>query len=450
MSSDTLSLVNRLAPEILSMIFICSLPEVGVPSLHESPLILLQVCQYWRNVAYTTPELWTTLNFHLRPATLSPRALLSLWLDRSGILPIDFRMEIEGSGEVLTTIFTNFHRFRALDISVGYIFIKYLRGIRRGPVNASALESLTIADSTWEADYDSLKGRITTPKLHHLTLRGPGLALPILSLDFHKLRSLTVDEGIVLSTYTNLINDLRQCDCLEELQLSLCSPILHPADEIPGGPLSFPQLRKFCVVVDTERDPRPFLAALRLPKLEDLEIRRYKAHFFSGLLYADYMEPLILPVTPRLRSLTLGYFTDGDVYEGVIGSPPINQYRLPDLLRKLPTLESLTIHEGRLSNRFIDSLIPSPNSLEQDVILPVLSKLTLRHAQFAWDPIIRFVAARSPREKEANRWRTLRTLMAVECHPNIPMENHHKDMLNAICQESGQAFRWVYNISPIN
>ena len=259
-----------------------------------------------------------------------------------------------------------------------------------------------------------------------------------------------MDEGIVLSTYTNLVNDLRQCEGLEQLELTLCSTILHP-DEPLGGPLSFPYLRKFCVIVDPERDPRPFLAALHLPNLKDLEIRRYKANFFSALLHADYLEPLILPNTPRLHSLTLGYFavTAADVYEGVLGSPPINLYRLPDLLRELPSLESLTIHEGRIDTGFLDSLIPSPET-EEDIILPALSKLTLRHAQFSWDSVIRFVAFRAPRPREINRWQALHTLMAVECNPVIPLEKHHKEKLNSICLESGQAFRWVYNISPIN
>ncbi|KAJ3878442.1 hypothetical protein F5051DRAFT_327910, partial [Lentinula edodes] len=89
-----LSPIRKLPPETLAEIFMhCVLAADAVRSLQEAPLILTIICRDWRRVAIDTPLLWKSLHFYLPPHlnqdALSQRlAGISLWLERSGSLPL--------------------------------------------------------------------------------------------------------------------------------------------------------------------------------------------------------------------------------------------------------------------------------------------------------------------------------------------------------------------------
>ncbi|KAJ7167598.1 hypothetical protein C8R46DRAFT_1093542, partial [Mycena filopes] len=55
--------ILTLPPEITTEIFLCCLPEKrlgDVVNTMEAPLLLLQVCSVWRQIAISTRRLWTT------------------------------------------------------------------------------------------------------------------------------------------------------------------------------------------------------------------------------------------------------------------------------------------------------------------------------------------------------------------------------------------------------
>ncbi|KAF8956474.1 hypothetical protein BDZ97DRAFT_1851695 [Flammula alnicola] len=90
-------LTQLLPPEISSEIFLHCIPEelVDKDLEHETstaisaPLILSSVCQKWREIALTTPQLWTSVPLRLTPR--SHRSLIQLareWIGRSGQLPL--------------------------------------------------------------------------------------------------------------------------------------------------------------------------------------------------------------------------------------------------------------------------------------------------------------------------------------------------------------------------
>ncbi|KAJ3928928.1 MAG: hypothetical protein NXY57DRAFT_464558 [Lentinula lateritia] len=89
-----LSPIRKLPPETLAEIFMhCVLAADSVRSLQEAPLLLTIICRDWRRVAIDTPLLWQSLHFYLPPHlnqdALSQRlAGISLWLERSGSLPL--------------------------------------------------------------------------------------------------------------------------------------------------------------------------------------------------------------------------------------------------------------------------------------------------------------------------------------------------------------------------
>ncbi|KAJ7142882.1 hypothetical protein C8R44DRAFT_761344 [Mycena epipterygia] len=56
--------VLTLPPEIISRVFVETLPSHGRvrPSAHTPPLTLAQLCSQWRDIALSTPELWSAID----------------------------------------------------------------------------------------------------------------------------------------------------------------------------------------------------------------------------------------------------------------------------------------------------------------------------------------------------------------------------------------------------
>ena len=73
----------QLPPEVSSLIFIMALPQqnLEVPWVQDvidkkfNPLFLGAVCQTWRQIAWTTPELWTTFIHKAKTLWLTNRIL---------------------------------------------------------------------------------------------------------------------------------------------------------------------------------------------------------------------------------------------------------------------------------------------------------------------------------------------------------------------------------------
>ncbi|KAJ3565325.1 hypothetical protein NP233_g7697 [Leucocoprinus birnbaumii] len=66
---------------------------------NEGPMVLTQVCSAWRQIAISTPQLWTTIRLTYRGSSLSQQALIRTWTQRSGSLPLTIAvMEIKPTG----------------------------------------------------------------------------------------------------------------------------------------------------------------------------------------------------------------------------------------------------------------------------------------------------------------------------------------------------------------
>jgi hypothetical protein len=59
-----ISPIRKLPLEILQEIFIACLPSANNPVMSslEPPILLTQICSFWRNVAHTTPQLWKSIH----------------------------------------------------------------------------------------------------------------------------------------------------------------------------------------------------------------------------------------------------------------------------------------------------------------------------------------------------------------------------------------------------
>jgi hypothetical protein len=88
--------IGRLSTELLSEIFLHCLPPSDVHSLcqYVPPLVLGQVCRFWRQVALSTPALWSTIcvNFDNTRDFEAASNLIFTWLSRSGALPLSLTL----------------------------------------------------------------------------------------------------------------------------------------------------------------------------------------------------------------------------------------------------------------------------------------------------------------------------------------------------------------------
>lgn len=131
-----MSPIRRLPVETLSEIFMHCLPEdrYAVRDLSEAPLLLTGISQQWRQTAIGTPALWKSLHIHL-PWGISAQSVeqrtvgSSLWLKRSGMLPLSISLSME------TTSSRQRHRItgpamECIDLFVAKILLAYSNRIK--------------------------------------------------------------------------------------------------------------------------------------------------------------------------------------------------------------------------------------------------------------------------------------------------------------------------------
>ncbi|KIM36949.1 hypothetical protein M413DRAFT_282669 [Hebeloma cylindrosporum] len=90
------SLIPKFPPEIASRVFFhYSLASLRLDTYAKiNTLFLGAVCHKWRELAWATPELWTSINVGqklIHQWSLSAGLLFSEWLERSGTLPLSIR-----------------------------------------------------------------------------------------------------------------------------------------------------------------------------------------------------------------------------------------------------------------------------------------------------------------------------------------------------------------------
>ncbi|KIJ15931.1 hypothetical protein PAXINDRAFT_133313 [Paxillus involutus ATCC 200175] len=80
------SSARRIPPEVLGEIFYHCLPKTPyiTPRDVECPMVLTHVCRHWRDVAMSTPRLWSSITIHLQKAVSSEyRPGYDAWLARA-------------------------------------------------------------------------------------------------------------------------------------------------------------------------------------------------------------------------------------------------------------------------------------------------------------------------------------------------------------------------------
>ncbi|KAJ7057548.1 hypothetical protein C8F01DRAFT_1060548, partial [Mycena amicta] len=120
----------KIPPEMISEIFIRCLPVYpSPPSAETAPLLLLQICTLWRDIALDTPDLWS--NVVLTDDSKDSVDMLHLWSARARTIPMTFSLKthnVEMGQKMLFAAMKHTERWEHVDLCLPYVVVGGVSG----------------------------------------------------------------------------------------------------------------------------------------------------------------------------------------------------------------------------------------------------------------------------------------------------------------------------------
>ncbi|CAA7270687.1 unnamed protein product [Cyclocybe aegerita] len=423
LDNDVHDPMRNLPPEVVSLVFVfCT--TAGHPANREydentrrkvqPPLLLGAVCRRWREVAWSTPALWTRICVVIR--SVNPHCQVGTaerWLSRSGQLPLSIHIRFP-AGDILDPPSPRPHpiipllnryssRWAELDIDVvSFGLLRHLFGdLIEG---ASILKTLSIGRrATYARPTAAFSIRNFTPsphvvKIYSISFRLIGISWA--NVTHVELGMIFIDESYqlfrlapqLMNCWFNLVDegaggfgmpdDIVVLQHLQRLKLSefYSKPLVEPFFAQLGCP-SLTSL-EWGGVYDVSSLP-PFLARSSCPlTFIDLSGVGGTEEELINLFYG----------TPFVTTLKLCFVPAGDAFLELLASTVFSSVDSEDESTFLPNLRRL---EFRNDKHFSWSSVPPIFRLEPpspDSIRRPLESLSLdKYFELNWDPIIDFI-----------------------------------------------------------
>ncbi|KAJ7154228.1 hypothetical protein C8R46DRAFT_1227834 [Mycena filopes] len=269
--------------ETLAEIFLHSLPydEFIIADLSSAPLVLCQVCQRWREVALSTPRLWSSLALEMQLAKKRKGyvELYQDWLSRARSTPLSLALldaddDDAAPGNViplLQTVARLSPQWQNVDVDLGVAvarFLKFSSGKHCIDPVFPLLENLSIAGHTTTALSDLSISFCNAPKLR-------AIVAPV----YHTVRAMRFPWAQITTVRTG---DILLGHCLEILgnapRLVSCTfEVRDDGSALPTSIISLPDLESLTLagmlVLDAGRIPLAVLACIQTPALKNLTLQ---------------------------------------------------------------------------------------------------------------------------------------------------------------------------------
>lgn len=290
-----LSPIRHLSPELLQNIFVFCLTEFPAMDVTEAPLLLGEICKSWKDIVYSTAELWSYVHAVVPLPNRGGPVLETLkeWLSRSGDRPLhislfadhtasdipdflDLIISFSSRWERINLVLPSNH-FQQLDLSFSErsVLLRHLRCFELGD---------RLADHTWPPPFmhpysegdgiNPLRLLNLCTNLQHISLRcyqGPFHALLPTSVAAG-LYELNVDYPQMFNwDLGQLVTFIAECQNLRKLRICASFDGFVPPD---SSLITLPALE--CLIVElwtVSVDPDPpshtisFLNQLSTPSL---------------------------------------------------------------------------------------------------------------------------------------------------------------------------------------
>ncbi|KAF8213998.1 hypothetical protein K438DRAFT_1802721 [Mycena galopus ATCC 62051] len=380
--------VLTLPTEITAEIFLCCysiFDPLCIPECKSSaPIVLTAVCHAWRDIALTTPELWSKLEVRfddISAAVASKPGLvegiIDRWLARAGNCPLSLKFDDRSRNLELGRLRDMIHRWshwiQYLYLDMGF---RDLGMLALDSAEFPLLQGTTIGCDRAEPDLTPVAVFSNAPSLHQLCLLHDELALDIFVFPWLQL---TKFEGTIrdLALFT-LAPNLIELICTFDPNDTPSMRITHRSlQSLTVGPLnSFPIIQYLTLpalqFLDVSKIPwpssEPFKSFLvrSSPPLISLSIA---GHSSSPLV--NNWAPCMPLVAGTLESLEIRRIS----YDGMISMFS----RRAEMLDLLPNIRTLCFRD-------IDG--PLPSSLVDSVVsyLRVRSNHKFHTLRIVWDP----------------------------------------------------------------
>lgn len=306
---EAISPISWVPSEVLGEIFTHCLPFDHRFSRTVAPLLLLRVCQLWRDTAISTRSLWSRISFWTPAShidlTCYPLRFLGDWLMRSGTNHLDIFLE-QGlvyhhmKFVVEAVLLAHYPQCRHLDIHVTSDSAPALISfITLPPGSLAGLESLVL-EGLDEAYFTDINPELAiqvfqnSPQLRKLTTNALNFAFSFdestsslefdpLVLPWAQITHLMITDFITAGV---LVVTLAECTALQFLRVSLDlegDAVTLPLDEwLPDQPVALTSLAELHISISGGLCIPHVMDALVFPALRNLHFRRSETEDFTS------------------------------------------------------------------------------------------------------------------------------------------------------------------------
>jgi len=222
--------IDKLPPELLGEIFMRCLPQrcwkPHSPKVHEAPMLLCQICSYWRELALSLPMLWSSFSANLGHRIRAGHvSLIQSWIERSCDQPLFLDLDLRSSDSLMSCMLrlylANMHRWGNAAFSIDDSSVGDLLAISEG--NTHLLESFGInaSECTTKAINEISSIFLSFPNLRRLRWYGNSTPTALLGMSFSTLTHIKLLCPLPLN---ECIRFIARCLQLRDIELDDVEP----------------------------------------------------------------------------------------------------------------------------------------------------------------------------------------------------------------------------------
>lgn len=345
--------------------------------VYTRPLELAAVCKYWRYIAFSEPQLWTTLDLRGGSASnwVQPLELLEEWLQRSGQLPLTIFLVVplyvdygvdNRFMSCVKTLCAYSSRWQNLMLNIPLCTIPLFQ---YDPSKTPFLTYLHLDTSRAPSEQNPGSSVITALRPTHLVFVGERpLLLPI---SWDNIISLKLDGRNV----AQLLDILRSCPKIEYMHVTLQTWADENYLPVSHGPLALAYLQTMILEFGDQLPFEDLLSQLTTPNLTKLSAQ--------GLFFEV---PVSVASVTALCMRSQNTCLQSLAFHCCV----ILERELLELLETSPSLRYLTLHDNSssqatITDRFFGRLLDTNPASDQFIFLPKLCSIDYAGATtFSW------------------------------------------------------------------